>query len=85
MLKHNVTCPNCGASRCIKNGRVNGKQTYLCKECFSRFSTDRVRKRYSKEIKKQAVLMYRDGFTLTEISKRLNIKVQTIHYWIKNN
>ncbi|WP_425440016.1 IS1/IS1595 family N-terminal zinc-binding domain-containing protein [Persephonella hydrogeniphila] len=51
MLNHNVICPNCGASRCIKNGRVNGKQTYLCKECFSRFSTDRVRRRYSKETK----------------------------------
>ena len=78
-------CPNCGSSKCIKNGRVNNKQTYLCKSCYSRFSLDRIRKRYPNEIKKTAVKLYKDGYTLTEISKKLDIKIQTIHYWIKNS
>ncbi len=85
MEEKKVICPNCGSSKCIKNGRVNNKQTYLCKSCYSRFSLDRIRKRYPNEIKKTAVKLYKDGYTLTEISKKLDIKIQTIHYWIKNS
>ncbi|WP_457627046.1 IS1/IS1595 family N-terminal zinc-binding domain-containing protein [Persephonella sp.] len=78
-----VKCPNCGSGVCIKNGKVKGKQTYLCKKCYSRFSLERVRQRYPEKVKKQAVAMYREGYTLTQIANNLNVKVQTVHYWIR--
>ncbi len=35
--KITVTCPHCGSENVIKQGRKNGKQTYLCKNptCFN--------------------------------------------------
>ncbi len=70
MEERKVVCPNCESNICIKNGRVNKKQTYLCKSCYSRFSLDRVRRRYPNEVKKKAVRLYKEGHTLTEISKK---------------
>jgi len=79
-----VKCPNCKNDYCIKNGKVNGKQTYLCKECFSRFTLDRVRNRYPEKLKKEAYEMYLSGKSISEVARKLNIKVQTVHYWIKS-
>ncbi|NPA58495.1 MAG: IS1 family transposase [Aquificae bacterium] len=81
--KKEIKCPNCGSTRCIKNGKVKGKQTYLCKDCFSRFSLNRKRQRYPDRIKKEAVAMYKEGYTLSQIARKLNVKVQTVHYWLK--
>nr|WP_274600286.1 hypothetical protein [Persephonella atlantica] len=55
----------------------------MCKSCYSRFFLDRVKKRYPASIKKETIKLYNEGYTLTELSKKFNIKVQTIHYWIK--
>ncbi|WP_457642892.1 transposase [Persephonella sp.] len=81
--KKEIICPDCGATECIKNGKANGKQTYLCKNCLTRFTLNRIRNRYPKSIKKQAVLLRKQGYKLAEISKELNVKIQTIHYWLK--
>lgn len=85
MAKNNtIKCPNCNSTNCVKNGKVNGRQTYLCKECYSRFLVERNKKRYPASLKKEAIKLYKEGKTLTEIANILNIKVQTIHYWIKH-
>jgi len=78
-----IRCPDCGSGEYIKNGKAKGKQIYLCKSCYSRFSLDRKKPRYPAEIKKEAVFLYRQGLTLTQIAWKLNVNVQTIYYWIK--
>ena len=78
-----VKCPHCESANCVKNGKANGKQTYLCKECFYRFTINATKRKYSFKIRKKAINLYKEGYTLTEISKTLNIKIQTIHHWVK--
>jgi len=31
------TCPNCNSINCVKNGKVRGKQRFLCKDCQRTF------------------------------------------------
>ncbi|MDQ7055731.1 MAG: IS1 family transposase [Persephonella sp.] len=81
--KREVVCPNCHSKKVIKNGKSNGKQTYLCKTCYSRFLLNREKERYPVSLKKDVVRLYNEGHTLTELSRKFSIKVQTIHYWIK--
>ncbi len=81
--KIEITCPHCLSTKVIKNGKSNGKQTYLCKSCYSRFFLDRIKKRYPLSTKKEVIRLYNEGYTLTELSRKFDIKVQTIHYWIK--
>ncbi|WP_457621076.1 IS1/IS1595 family N-terminal zinc-binding domain-containing protein [Persephonella sp.] len=78
-----VRCPHCESERCVKNGKANGKQTYLCKDCYYRFTINATKRKYPFKIRREAVNLYKEGYTLTEISKKLNIKVQTIHHWVK--
>ncbi|MGH8547913.1 MAG: IS1/IS1595 family N-terminal zinc-binding domain-containing protein, partial [Methylococcales bacterium] len=33
-----LDCPKCGKQASCKDGRVNGRQRYLCKDCNHRYS-----------------------------------------------
>ena len=37
--KEDRVCPHCGSSLVVKNGHKCGKQSYLCRECHSSFTT----------------------------------------------
>ena len=37
-FKSEITCPHCSSKRIVKNGRYNGSQRYLCKDCRKTFN-----------------------------------------------
>ena len=82
-IRKKIICPDCGSENCVKNGRAKGKQTYLCKECYTRFIINRQKKKYPRTIKFKAVKMYKEGISISKIAKLLDIPVQNISYWIK--
>jgi transposase-like protein len=36
-IHFNNVCPNCGSIECVKNGKVRGKQRFLCRDCYKTF------------------------------------------------
>ncbi len=83
MAARRISCPHCKSISCVKNGKANGKQTYLCKDCYYRFTLNASKRKYPNKIKKEAINLYKEGYTLTEVSRMMNIKVQTLHHWVK--
>lgn len=43
-LFNGLICPNCGSVDCVKNGKVRGKQRFLCNDCHKTFGA------YSKSV-----------------------------------
>ncbi|RUM28636.1 MAG: hypothetical protein DSY32_04095, partial [Aquifex sp.] len=39
-----MKCPECGSQKVVKNGKQRGKQTYLCKVCYRRFTPNASKK-----------------------------------------
>ncbi|NPA51705.1 MAG: IS1 family transposase [Aquificae bacterium] len=76
-------CPYCGDDNYVKNGKVNQKQTYLCKTCRKRFVKNREKNAYGKLIREKALNLYKEGLSLRKISKLTNIPHTTINYWVR--
>ena len=51
-MEKKIVCPKCGKEEIWKAGKSGGKQQYQCKNCKSKFITD---KNYSEEFKRQAI------------------------------
>jgi len=51
-----MKCKKCGSEALMKNGKRNGKQCYLCKDCRHQFISEFGR--YSKTVKKMAVSLH---------------------------
>lgn len=76
-------CPYCESNDYVKNGKVNGKQTYLCKSCGKRFIKNREKNAYNQIKKEKAISLYRKGLSLRKIAKMTNIPHTTINYWVR--
>lgn len=77
-----IKCPHCNNKNYVKNGKVNKKQRYLCKECsynFSRFT----KRGKPKEIKKKAIEMYLEGLGFRSIGRILKVSNVSILRWVK--
>lgn len=78
-----VKCPKCNSENYVKNGKMNNKQRYLCKECKYNFSSFKKRGK-SNEIKEQALKMYLEGLGFRSIGRLLNVSNVSVLRWIKN-
>ncbi|PKP59846.1 MAG: hypothetical protein CVT88_04495 [Candidatus Altiarchaeales archaeon HGW-Altiarchaeales-1] len=56
-----ILCKKCGSSECIKHGKSDNKQRYLCKSCGCNFVLGDARKKVSEEDKALAVSLYLSG------------------------
>lgn len=81
--RHDVRCPHCQANWIVKNGKDNGKQTYLCRECNHRFTPEATRHFYSAAVKQQAMALYCEGTGVRAIGRVLAVKTGTLYSWIK--
>jgi transposase len=77
-----VKCPRCNSENYVKNGKMNNKQRYLCKECKYNFSSFQKRGK-SNEIKEQALKMYLEGLGFRAIGRLLNVSNVSVLRWIK--
>ncbi len=62
--KITVTCPHCGSEDVTKQGRKNGKQTYLCKnpDCPKKYFTELyTNKGCDPDVRKQVLMMTANG------------------------
>lgn len=85
-----MLCKNCGSSKIIKKGKVNGKQRYKCKECGKFFinSDNFDRMRTKKHIISVAMDLYYGGMSVRTVQMQIEyifkVKVSqvAIYKWI---
>ncbi len=81
-----VKCPFCQSQQIVKNGSVNGKQKYKCKDCnksYSKYtgtSSHGIKKRDKFEEYK-SVLLTEGLFPLKKMASRIGISEQTAFDW----
>ena len=78
-----MDCPRCASSNKIKNGKVNGKQRYKCKECGYNYTVAKFSRGYPKEIKLKALHLYLEGLGFRSIERVLGISHVSVINWIK--
>jgi len=82
-LANRPQCPECGSHFVVKDGKQWGKQTYLCKKCFRRFTPNAKHKFRPRHIKEQAIRLFVHGNSINSIAKVLKIPFPTVQKWIK--
>ena len=77
-----IKCPRCKSKDYVKNGKMNKKQRYLCKECKYNFSSFKKRGK-SKEIKKKAIEIYLEGLGFRSIGRILGVSNVAVLKWVR--
>ena len=78
-MKH---CPRCQSTHFVKNGCVNEKQRYKCKNCEYQFTRTTPRG-HPPEHKKLTVLLYCHGISMNAISKLFHVSSNAALKWIR--
>jgi transposase len=74
-------CPRCKSTNFRKDGIVNGKQRYLCRDCNYHFT---VKQRGKPDyVKKNALHLYLEGLGFRSIGRYLGVSHVTVFNWIK--
>jgi transposase len=77
-----LLCKRCGSEEHVKNGRMRGKQRYLCKGCGLNF-TDTPPRGKPLALKAAAVLLYVSGLSMNRTAKLLGVSTPTIQAWLE--
>jgi len=78
-----MDCPRCGKQASCKDGRVKGRQRYLCKDCNHRYTVEQRTGTGDSALKRQALELYLEGLGFRSIGRVLNFSHVTIFNWIK--
>ena len=78
-----IRCPECSSENVIKDGKLGGKQRYLCKKCHRRFTPEAKHIFRPKHFKERAIKMYVNGMSINAIAKTLGVPFSTVYGWIK--
>ena len=81
-METQTKCPKC-SREAVKNGKVKGKQRWLCKKCNFQFTRFTPRGK-NPLIKLLAVLLYLSGMSMNSIGFLLKVSTPTVLYWIRN-
>ena len=73
-------CKRCGSEEHVKNGRMRGKQRYLCKGCGLNFTATPAPGK-PLAMKAMAVLLYISGLSMNRTAKILGVSAPTIMDW----
>jgi len=76
-----IVCQRCRSENISKNGHNRGAQRYVCKECRVTFSEKP--RRFSDEVKKQAVEMVLNGIGIRKTSRFVKSSPTSVINWLK--
>lgn len=79
-----MDCPKCKCTHSCKDGIVQNRQRYLCKECNYRYTVEYNSWHKSKSTKRQALELYLEGLGFRSIGRILRISHVTVYNWIKS-
>ena len=78
-----MDCPKCGKQASCKDGLVNGRQRYLCKDCHHRYTVAQRSGTGNPAVKRQALELYLEGLGFRSIGRVLGFSNVTILNWIR--
>ena len=78
-----MDCPKCGSERYCKDGFVNGRQRYQCKQCVYRYTVVRKSDIKSQGTRRMALEMYLEGLGFRAIGRLLRISYGTAYQWVR--
>lgn len=76
-----MDCPKCNSTITIRDGFVQGRQRYRCKNCDYRFSVEFRGVKSDINLKRHAIILYLAGLGITKIEELINVDHSTIFYW----
>ena len=79
-----MSCPRCQHSHFVKNGHVNEKQRYKCKDCNYQWTENHKRRGRPLAEKALAVFLYCHGLSMNAIAKMLGASPSTILDWVRH-
>ena len=74
-------CPKCRCTECTKDGIVNKRQRYKCKQCGYRHTVQQRGK--DPALKRQALELYLEGLGFRSIGRLLKCSHVAVYNWIK--
>ncbi len=78
-----MECPYCKSTKVRKNGKSRGTQRMQCMSCKKAFA--QTPKRFSKEVKYKALLMYLNNVGIRKIALFFGVSPTAVLKWIKNS
>jgi AcrR family transcriptional regulator len=79
-----MICPDCQSDRVAKNGRQQGKQRYICKECGRQFLDRYTQRGYPLEIRQRCLDLHAQGIGFREIERQTGVDCNTVINWVKS-
>ena len=76
-------CKHCGSGIRVKNGYVQGKQRYKCKECRKTYREGDLRERYSNEQRLRVIKWYLEGAGIMSIERMEGVPNPLIIKWVR--
>ena len=78
-----MNCPICGSLRHSKDGIVNSRQRYLCKDCKYHYTVEKKSDVKDATVRRLALEMYLEGLGFRAIGRILKISYGTVYQWVK--
>ena len=79
-----ISCKFCGGVKLVKNGFVQEKQRYKCKDCGKNFRVGDDRVKHSLEKKIKVLKSYLEGVGIRSIERLEDVSSPLIIHWIRN-
>lgn len=79
-----MDCPKCNFTEKIKNGIVNCRQRYKCKNCGYTYTVTQRSTEYPDTVKRQALHLYLEGLGFRSIGRFLGVSNVTVLNWIRS-
>ena len=78
-----MDCPKCSSKIYCKDGKAQGRQRYLCKECKYRYTVKQRSGTGDRTTRRQALELYLEGLGFRSIGRILKFSNVSILNWIK--
>lgn len=78
-----MDCLKCKSSKVVKNGRRQGKQSYLCRDCGRQFRENPQPQGYSADVKALCVKMSLNGMGFRGIERVTGINHNSVLNWVR--
>ncbi len=79
-----MNCPKCKNEKYTKNGIVNNRQRFKCKNCHYNYTVEKRSGEYSLSIKKRALQLYLEGLGFRSIGRILGVSNVSVLNWIRS-
>ena len=76
-------CPKCSSTDRVKNGSINGRQRWRCKNCRYDYTVIQKSTSISVEKKRIAIELYLEGLGFNAIARTLKVSHVAVLKWVK--